>query len=218
MRSLLIEDEPLLGRAIEEHLRAGGHAIDHVQRLDEAEAALLAVDYDMVLLDLHLPDGRGLDLLRWLRGRGDKRPVLILTARDQVRDRIEGLNAGADDYLVKPFDLDELTARIAAVARRYAGDPSPVLVHGPLEIDRSARTVRRDGILADLGGREWTLLELLARRPGTVLGKEQLEEAIYRFGAEVESNAIEALVSRLRKKLGSDAVVTVRGLGYRLGP
>ena len=217
MRILLIEDEPSLGEAVREHVAASGHAVDHVLRLDDARAALRAVDYGLVLLDLHLPDGRGLDLLKSLRSGGDKRPVIILTARDQIRDRIEGLNAGADDYLVKPFDLDELNARVAAVARRATGDPSPVVRMGEIEIDQTGREIRRDGQRIDITGREWAVLDQLLGRRNRIVTKEQIEEALYPFGAEIESNAIEVHVSRLRKKLGRDFIETVRGVGYRLG-
>ncbi len=216
MRILLVEDEPMLGEAVATHLKRSNHAVDWVQRLDDAEAALRAVDYGLMLLDLHLPDGRGLDLLRRLRLTGDKRPVIILTARDQIRDRIDGLNAGADDYMVKPFDLDELVARIMAVQRRTAEKASPTFRAGKLTIDQAARKVWRDGDEVQLTAREWALLESLAQRAGTTLSKAQLEEALYAFGSEIESNAVEVYVSRLRKKLGADAIHTVRGLGYRL--
>jgi two-component system OmpR family response regulator len=216
MRLLLVEDEPMLGDAVRERISRDGHAVDWVLRLDDAKAALAGVGYDLVLLDLHLPDGRGLDLLRAMRQRGDRRPVLILTARDQIRDRIEGLNAGADDYLVKPFDLDELTARIGAIARRAAGDPNPSLILGLYEIDRVHRRVRRAGREVPLTAREWALVDRLATRPGAVVPKPQLEDALYEFGEEVESNAVEVHVSRLRKKLGAEFIETVRGLGYRL--
>nr|WP_298687477.1 response regulator transcription factor [uncultured Dongia sp.] len=216
MRVLLIEDEPGLGQAVQEHIAAAGHAVDWVLRLDDAEASLRAVDYGLVLLDLHLPDGAGLDLLRTLRRRGDARPVIILTARDQIRDRIDGLNAGADDYLVKPFDLDELRARVAAVARRYAGNPNPIVRLGTLDIDQANRQISQAGKRIDLTGREWAILEQLLRRPNGIVTKEQLEEALYPFGAEIESNTIEVHVSRLRKKLGRDFVTTLRGMGYRL--
>jgi len=216
MRVLLVEDEPNLGRAVQEQMVADGHAVDWFTRLDDAEGALRTTGYELVLLDLHLPDGRGLDLLRRLRQRGDATPVIILTARDQISDRIEGLNSGADDYLVKPFDLSELSARVLAVARRYAGNPNPLFRLGTLEIDQARRAIRVDGKAVDLTRREWALLDQLLRRPGAIASKEQLEEALYAFGAEIESNAVEVHVSRLRKKLGRDLIKTVRGVGYRL--
>lgn len=217
MRVLLIEDEPVLGQAVQEHVAGEGHAVDLVTRLDEADAALLAVDYGLVLLDLHLPDGRGLDLLKTMRRRGDRRPVIILTARDQISDRIEGLNAGADDYLVKPFDLDELSARVKAVSRRYAGNPNPQLKFGDLTIDKAARRVWRGKEAIDLTRREWAILDLLLQRETAVISKGQMEEALYEFGSEIESNTVEVHISRLRKKLGRDVIHTVRGVGYRLG-
>jgi two-component system OmpR family response regulator len=216
MRILLIEDEPVLGDAVATHLKRSNHAVDWVQRIDDAEAALRAVDYRIVLLDLHLPDGRGLDLLRSLRRADDTRPVIILTARDQIRDRIEGLNAGADDYIVKPFDLDELAARIAAVQRRSAEKASSTIRAGDLVIDQTARNVWRNGKEIQLTAREWALLDCLAERTGATLSKAQLEEALYAFGAEIESNAVEVFISRLRKKLGAEVIRTVRGVGYRL--
>ena len=216
MRILLVEDEPVLGDAVATHLKRSNHAVDWVQRIDDAEAALRAVDYRIVLLDLHLPDGRGLDLLRSLRRADDTRPVIILTARDQIRDRIEGLNAGADDYIVKPFDLDELVARIAAVQRRSAEKASSTIRVGDLVIDQTARNVWRNGKEIQLTAREWALLDCLAERTGATLSKAQLEEALYAFGAEIESNAVEVFISRLRKKLGAEVIRTVRGVGYRL--
>jgi two-component system OmpR family response regulator len=176
-----------------------------------------ATSYDLLLLDLMLPDGRGIGFLKGLRTRGDVTPVIILTALDQVSDRIEGLNAGADDYLVKPFDLSELSARIGSVARRYSGNPNPILTHGPLDIDLAARSVHRDGRHVPLTAREWALFEAFLARPGQLLSKAQLEEKLYAFDAEVESNTIEVHVSRLRKKLGSAIIETERGMGYRLG-
>jgi len=216
MRLLLVEDDEDLGAAVREQVAADGHAVDWSRLLDDAEDSVRSVSYDLVLLDLMLPDGSGLDFLRHLRGSGAATPVIILTARDRISDRIAGLNAGADDYLVKPFDLSELSARVAAVARRYAGNPNPVLKLGELEIDLAARTVLRAGQAADLTAREWALLEALAQRPGAILSKSQLEDRLYAFEAEIESNTIEVHVSRLRKKLGHHAIDTVRGLGYRL--
>jgi two-component system OmpR family response regulator len=173
--------------------------------------------YDLVLLDLMLPDGRGIGFLKALRARGDVTPVIILTALDQVSDRIEGLNAGADDYLVKPFDLAELSARIGSVARRYTGNPNPIVMHGTLEIDLAARSIRRDGRSVQLTAREWALFEAFLSRPGQLLSRAQLEDKLYAFDSEVESNTIEVHVSRLRKKLGPHFIETERGMGYRLG-
>lgn len=215
MRILLIEDEPLLGEAVAAHLKKL-HAVDWLQSLGEASAAMQTIAYDLLLLDLNLPDGRGLDLLRSLRKSGQRVPVIIITARDQIRDRIEGLNSGADDYVLKPFDLDELTARVHSVQRRAAAIPSPRFMVGTIEIDQTARTVWRDEEEIGLTAREWALLECFTRRLGAIVSKTKLEEALYEFGAEIESNAVEVYVSRLRKKLGSSAIRTVRGLGYRM--
>lgn len=216
MRVLLIEDDPLLGEAVRDHIASQGHAVDWSTTLGEARDHLNVVSYELILLDLHLPDGKGLDFLKALRGKGRDTPVIILTARDQLSDRIEGLNSGADDYLVKPFDLGELSARLAAVARRYAGNPNPLLRLGRVEIDQAARRVVVEGAEAMLTSREWAVLEQFLRRPGTTVGKDQIEDALYAFGAEIESNTVEVYVSRLRKKIGRDVITTVRGLGYRL--
>jgi two-component system OmpR family response regulator len=217
VRILLAEDDTILGEAIRDHVAAGGHAVDWSTTLAGAGDHLSVATYELILLDLQLPDGRGLDFLRSLRlNRGDT-PVIILTARDQLSDRIAGLNAGADDYLVKPFDLDELSARLAAVARRYAGRPNPLVRIGRLEIDLASRRVLVAGAEAVLTSREWAVLEQFLRRPGATVSKRQIEEALYAFGAEIESNTVEVYVSRLRKKVGREAVTTVRGLGYRMG-
>lgn len=217
MRILLIEDDTVLGAAVRDQIAADGHSVDWMMRLDAARDAMAGTAYDLVLLDLMLPDGLGLTFLKALRGRGDTTPVIILTALDQVSDRIDGLNAGADDYLVKPFDLAELSARIGSVARRYTGNPNPIISHGPLEIDRAAKSIRRDGKPVTLTAREWALFDAFLARPGQLLSKAQLEEKLYAFDAEVESNTIEVHVSRLRKKLGNEVIDTERGLGYRLG-
>ncbi|GHC25406.1 DNA-binding response regulator [Gemmobacter nanjingensis] len=217
MRLLLIEDDTVLGAAVRDQIAADGQSVDWVTRLDAAGDALRGTAYDLVLLDLMLPDGRGIVFLRAMRARGDVTPVIILTALDQVSDRIEGLNAGADDYLVKPFDLAELSARIGSVARRYSGNPNPIISHGALEIDLAARSVLRDGKTVALTAREWALFEALLARPGQLLSKAQLEEKLYAFDAEIESNTIEVHVSRLRKKLGATLIETERGMGYRLG-
>jgi two-component system OmpR family response regulator len=216
MRILLIEDDTVLGAAIRDQIAGDGHSVDWVTRLDAAGDAIHGAVYDLILLDLMLPDGRGIGFLKKLRARGDVTPVIILTALDQVSDRIEGLNAGADDYMVKPFDLAELSARIGSVARRYTGNPNPIVRLGPLEIDLAARSIHRDGKPVPLTAREWSLLEAFLQRPGQLLSKAQLEDKLYAFGAEVESNTIEVHVSRLRKKLGIGLIETERGLGYRL--
>lgn len=218
MRILLIEDDAVLGAAVRDQIAGDGHSTDWVTRLDAARDAIAGAAYDLVLLDLMLPDGLGIAFLKAMRARGEVTPVIILTALDQVSDRIAGLNAGADDYLVKPFDLAELSARIGSVARRYAGNPNPLVSHGDLEIDQAARSIRRQGKPVTLTAREWALFEAFLARPGQLLSKAQLEEKLYAFDAEVESNAIEVHVSRLRKKLGAAVIETERGLGYRLGP
>jgi two-component system OmpR family response regulator len=215
MRILLVEDDEALAGAVREQIAVDGHAVDCVGRLGDANDDVRAVAYDLILLDLMLPDGRGLDFLKQLRKAGDATPVIILTARDQISDRIAGLNAGADDYLVKPFDLHELSARVAAVSRRYSGNPNPLLNLGELEIDLAGRNVRRDGRAVPLTAREWALFEALIQHPGALLSKSQLEDRLYAFDSEIESNTIEVHVSRLRKKLGQDMIETVRGIGYR---
>lgn len=217
MRILPIEDDTVLGAAVRDQIAGDGHSVDWVQRLDAAWDALAGAAFDLLLLDLMLPDGRGIPFLRKLRAQGDVTPVIILTALDQISDRIDGLNAGADDYLVKPFDLAELSARIGSVARRYAGNPNPIVTHGTLEIDLAARSIYRQGRPVPLTAREWALLEAFLSRPGQLLSKAQLEEKLYAFDAEIESNTIEVHVSRLRKKLGAGIIETERGLGYRLG-
>ena len=217
MRVLLVEDDTILGAAVRDQIRADGHSVDWVTRLDAADDHLAIASYDLILLDLMLPDGRGIPFLRGLRARGDVSPVIILTALDQISDRIEGLNAGADDYMVKPFDLSELSARLKAVARRYSGNPNPLIEIGDLAIDLAARRVTRAGKPVTLTAREWVLFEAFVQRPGQLMSKAQLEERLYAFDDEVESNTIEVHVSRLRKKLGHEVIETVRGIGYRLG-
>jgi two-component system, OmpR family, response regulator len=216
MRVLLVEDEPHIGSAVQEHVRAAGHAVDWVRHLGAADDAARSVQYDALLLDLHLPDGRGLDFLKKLRRRGDTLAVVILTARDQVSDRIEGLKAGADDYLVKPFDLDEMNARLQAVARRYHGKTTPTVQIGPVELEPESRLARLSGEPVEVTAREWAVLDVLLRRPNSTVSKEAIEDALYAFGNEIESNAIEAHISRIRRKFGRDFIRTVRGLGYSL--
>lgn len=216
MRVLLVEDDHVLGQAIRDRIASIGHGVDWVQRLDDAELAIDTVSYELILLDLNLPDGRGLDFLRRLRRRNDPVPVIIITAQDQIAVRIEGLDSGADDYLVKPFDLAELGARLGAVARRYSGQPNPLVTVGEATIDLARKTAEVGGKPIELTAREWAVLDRLLRHRKSIVSKTDIEESLYEFGAEIESNAVEVYVSRLRKKLGREAVTTVRGLGYRI--
>lgn len=217
MRVLLVEDDTLLGAAVRDQIAADGHSVDWATRLDAASDHLRVAAYQLILLDLMLPDGQGLDFLRRRRLAGDDTPVIILTARDQLSDRIAGLNGGADDYLVKPFDLSELSARLGAVARRYAGNPNPIVRLGELQVDMAGRSVHRAGRRVALTAREWALFEALLQHPNQLLSKTQLEERLYSFDTEIESNTIEVYVGRLRKKVGHAMIETVRGMGYRLG-
>ena len=217
MRVLLVEDDEVLGDAVRTYVRRQGHAVDWAMSREATEASLAAAPYDLVLLDLRLPDGNGIDILRQMRSRRDVTPVIIMTAHDQVSDRIAGLNAGADDYLVKPVDLGELQARIQAVSRRYGAQPLPEATIGALRVFVSERRmVSADGTDIGLSSREWAVLDRLIARRHAIISKGQLEEALYEFGAEVESNTVEVYVSRLRRKLGKDVIETVRGLGYRI--
>ncbi len=216
MRLLLVEDDPMVGEAVREGLRLEGYAVDWVRDGKAAEAALAANAFALVLLDLGLPRKDGIEVLRGLRSRRDATPVLILTARDTVKQRIEGLDAGADDYLVKPFDLDELSARVRALLRRASGRAAPVIEHGRVSVDPAAREVRVDGAPVALSAREYALVEALTERPGIVLSRAQLEERLYGWGEEVSSNAIEVHIHNLRRKLGDDVIRNVRGVGYMI--
>jgi two-component system OmpR family response regulator len=187
-----------------------------MQRLDDAREAMATTAYELLLLDLNLPDGSGLDFLREMRRQASAAPVIILTAQDQIASRIAGLNAGADDYLIKPFDLSELSARVGAVARRYGGNPNPLLKLGDLDVDLAQRYISVAGKPVDLTAREWAVFERLARRPNAMIAKSDIEDSLYEFGAEVDSNTVEVYISRLRKKLGRDAIKTIRGAGYKI--
>lgn len=214
MRVLLVEDDAMIGASVRQGLRQDGFAIDWVQDGAAAELALACETYDVMLLDLGLPRKAGLEVLRSMRARGQGLPVLIVTARDAIPDRIAGLDAGADDYLVKPFDLDELAARIRALLRRRAGRLEPVVRIANLTINPATHAVTRDAEPVSLSGREFALLMALVERPGAVLSRAQLEEKIYGWGEEVGSNAIEVHIHALRKKLGADLIHNVRGVGY----
>ena len=214
MRILLVEDDALLGDAVQAGLKQAGHAVDWVRDGVAAEAALAAEDYAAVVLDLGLPRKGGLDVLRGLRTKKRALPVLILTARDTVEDRITGLDAGADDYLVKPFDLGELKARLRALLRRAGGQPAPVLAAAGVRLDPATRAVSCGGAPVDLSAKEYALLQALMQQPGRALSRTQLEEQLYGWGEEVGSNAVEVHIHNLRKKLGNDAIRTLRGIGY----
>jgi two-component system, OmpR family, response regulator QseB len=214
MRVLIVEDDPLLGDALVAGLKQRGFEPDWVQDGHEAQTVMRVEPFAAVILDLGLPGLTGLELLRSERARGNKVPVLILTARDAIQDRIRGLDGGADDYVVKPMDLDELAARLRALVRRSKGEPAPLLRMGAVALDPAARTVTRDGQAIELQPREFSLLQELMLNAGRVLSREQLEERMYRWGEEVESNAVEVHVHHLRRKLGADIVKTIRGVGY----
>ncbi len=216
MRILLVEDDGLLGDGVQAGLAQSGFTVDWVKDGIAAELALKTGEYAGVVLDLGLPRLSGLDLLARLRRGGDKVPVLILTARDRVGDRIKGLDGGADDYLVKPFDLHELAARLRALVRRSRGEAAPELCVGEIELDPAARRVRFRGQPVELSVREFALLQELMLNAGRVLSREQLAQRLYSWGEEIESNAIEVHVHHLRRKLAPELVRTVRGVGYLL--
>jgi two-component system response regulator QseB len=220
MRLLLVEDDAMLGAALKAGLQQDGYAVDWVRTADAAHTAWIATGrstaYHAVLLDLGLPDGSGLDLLKRARDRKMETPVLIATARDRVADRIAGLDAGADDYMIKPIDLDELAARLRAIERRIVGRAEPAIAIGDIEIDPATRSVTKANRPADLTARELAVLLALARRPGATLSRDQLVEALYGWDESIESNAIEVHIHRLRRKLGAEVIETRRGLGWRL--
>ena len=215
MRILLVEDDVALSEAVCGYLRAKSFVVDPVDGLRSARAALAGARYAAVLLDLHLGDGDGLTLLPLLRSLADRPVVIALTARDQVSDRIRGLDAGADDYLVKPYDPGELLARLRAIERRRGND-APVLHLGTLEIDLARDQVRKAGAPVVLTSKEWALLRVMASRPDRIHTRETLQDALYGFDSETDSNTLEVFVSRLRRKLGREYIQTLRGLGYRL--
>lgn len=215
MRVLLIEDDPMIGAAAQAALKDASCAADWVKTGPVGLSALAAQHYDLVLLDLGLPGKDGLDVLRTVRAKNNPVPVLVITARDGVDDRIAGLDAGADDYILKPFEMNELLARMRAVLRRQGGTGTPVLDNGLLRLNPATREAQRqDGEPLLLSNREFALLYALMLRPGAILSRTQLEDRVYGWGEEVESNAIEFLIHALRRKLGSDAIKNVRGAGW----
>jgi two-component system OmpR family response regulator/two-component system response regulator QseB len=231
MRLLLVEDDRMIGESLRATLRQEGHAVDWVRDVAAARGTLASERFDLVLLDLGLPPGGsasgsatpaatapadGLSVLRELRGRHDATPVIVLTARDAAGDRVKGLDSGADDYLVKPFETEELKARIRAVLRRHGGRAEPALQHQGVTLDPSTKQVSKDGAPVLLSAREFALLEALMQRPGAVLSRAQLEDRLYGWGEEIESNAVSVYVLQLRRKLGADFIGNMRGVGYFL--
>ncbi|MRW89930.1 response regulator [Duganella sp. FT80W] len=218
MRLLLVEDDPMIGESIEDGLRGERYAVDWVRDGLAADLALTTVGYDLLLLDLGLPSKQGMDVLRALRARGDDLPVLIITARDATPDRVQGLDSGADDYLVKPFDLDELLARTRALLRRRVARTQSVVEHGGVTLDLASHEARLDGTPVKLSAREFAVLRALLDNPGSVVTKSQLEEKLYGWNSEVESNTVDVYVHHLRKKFGADFIKNVRGVGYKVKP
>jgi two-component system response regulator QseB len=216
MRVLVVEDDPMIGRAVADGLQSDGYAVDWVRDGAAAELALKHSPYDLAVLDLGLPRKDGFDVLKSLRRARIEVPVLIITARDAVADRVAGLDHGADDYLVKPFDLDEFLARARAVVRRRAGRASPQIAFGALTVDPVKREVRFRGTRVELSGREFAVLEALMREPGAVVSRARLEDSVYGWGEEVGSNSIEVHLHHLRRKLDPALIRNVRGVGYRV--
>ncbi len=214
MRILLVEDDRLLGDGLQVGLTQAGYAVDWLRDGEAAVAALSTESFAAIVLDLGLPKRDGLSVLKWLRGRHDATPVLILTARDLLADKVQGLDLGADDYVLKPFDLDEVTARLRAVVRRAHGRPEPMLTLGEIELNPAARTVTRAGQMIELTPREFDLLHLLMQNIDHVLTRRALEEQLYTWNDAVESNALEVHIHHLRRKLGNEVIRTIRGVGY----
>jgi two-component system, OmpR family, response regulator QseB len=216
MRVLVVEDDPMIGRAVVNGMQDAGYAVDWVRDGAAAELALGHGAYDLALLDLGLPRKDGLEVLKSVRRARSDVPVLVITARDSVADRVAGLDVGADDYLVKPFDLDELLARARAVIRRRAGRGSPEISYGPLTLDPARRRVSFRGAPVELSAREFAVLEALLQEPGNVVSREKLEDAVYGWGAEIGSNTVEVHLYHLRRKLEPGLIRNVRGVGYRI--
>ncbi len=218
MRLLLVEDDPLLGDGVRVGLGHENYTVDWFKDARSAEAALKSEHYDLMVLDLGLPDKSGLEVLQQLRTRGSDLPVLILTARDAVSDRVAGLDSGADDYMIKPFDLDELSARLRALLRRHNGRAQSEIRHGEIVLDPAAHNVTLSGKSVDVSPREYAVLHLLLENVGKVMSRSRLEDGLYSWDGDVESNAIEVYIHHLRKKLGSSLIRTIRGVGYIIDP
>jgi len=214
MRILLTEDDIMLGDATRKGLIQEGFSVDWVLSKEDAETALLTQSYDIIILDISLPDGSGLDILFEMRQTSNKSPVLILTAYDTIKDRIKGLDGGADDYIVKPFDIDELCARIRSLYRRSQGDPSPIIVYNDLILDPSSYTAKKNHKTIEIGPKEFVILQTLIRKVGRVVSKTDLEETLYGWDDNISSNTIEVHIHRIRKKFGNDIIKNIRGIGY----
>lgn len=214
MRILLVEDDPQLGRATQLGLDQLGYAVDWVQSAEDAEISIKLHQYQCLLLDLGLPRQDGMALLKKLRAAGFDQSILILTARDQIPDRIMGLDSGADDFIVKPYDLDELAARIRSFHRRLVGRSREILTHRGVEIDTAARLVKLHGESVNLTTREFNILQILFEHLGQIITKDQLEQALYSWGDEIESNTIQVHIHHLRKKLGKELIRTLHAVGY----
>ncbi|MDR0440767.1 MAG: response regulator [Candidatus Accumulibacter sp.] len=214
MRLLLVEDDPMIGASVQRGLKQDGHTVDWARDGDSATLALIGAEYELILLDLGLPKKDGLTLLADWRRKGVSLPVLVITARDSIADRVRGLDAGADDYLVKPFDLDELSARVRALMRRRNGRATPAIEIGGLSLDPAAHAVTLDSEPVTLSRREFSLLHALMKQPGVPMSRARIEESLYGWGEEIESNAIEVHIHSLRRKLGAERIRNVRGVGY----
>jgi DNA-binding response OmpR family regulator len=214
MRVLVVEDDRMIAEAVRTALEQDGYTVEWIRDGASAAAALATSSFDIVLLDLGLPRRSGLDVLRDARRQGTATPVIIITARDDVQSRVAGLDSGADDYLVKPFDLDELAARMRSVLRRGAGRGASAIEHAGIRLDPVTHEVSRNAAPVTLSAREYAVLEALMLRPGAILSRAQLEDRLYGWGGEIESNAVEVYVHALRRKLGAEAIRTVRGVGY----
>jgi DNA-binding response OmpR family regulator len=216
MRVLLVEDDAMIGRSLDRALTKAGMAVDWVRTTADCAAAIRGTAYGLMLLDLGLPDGSGLEILRSLREQGIETPVVIITARDEVATRVAGLDSGADDYVIKPFEFDELNARIRAVVRRHQGRTMSVIMAGAVTLDLVLHQVSYGGVSGVLSLREFALVRALAERPGAILSRDQLEDRLYDWGNEVESNAVDVLIHYVRRRFGKDIIQNVRGIGWMI--